>query len=65
MPARLRENTVAERTGARSLEPGLLAGVLIDDRGNRLTPSQCTKAGKRYRYYFSQATLRSAPAPVG
>ena len=63
--ARLRENTIAKRTGARALQPSLLAGALFDDRGNRLTPSHCTKGGKRYRYYFSQATLRSATGPGG
>jgi site-specific DNA recombinase len=57
---RLRENTVAKRTGARAVQPSLLAGALFDDCGNRLTPSHCAKGGKRYRYYFSQATLRSA-----
>ena len=63
--ARLRENTVAKRTGARAVQPSLLAGVLFDDEGNRLTPSHCTKGGKRYRYYFSQATLRSATGSGG
>ena len=63
--ARLRENTVAKRTGARAMQPSLLAGVLVDERGNRLTPSHCTKGGKRYRYYFSQATLPSATGPRG
>lgn len=63
--ARLRENTVAQRTGARAVQPSLLAGILFDERGNRLTPSHCTKGGQRYRYYFSQATLRSATGPGG
>jgi len=63
--AQLRENTVAKRTGARAIQPSLLAGALFDDRGNRLTPSRCSKGGKRYRYYFSQTTLRSATGPGG
>jgi hypothetical protein len=63
--ARLRQNTVAKRTGAGAVQPSLLAGMLFDERGNRLTPSHCTKGGKRYRYYFSQATLRPAIGPEG
>jgi DNA invertase Pin-like site-specific DNA recombinase len=63
--SRLRENTVATRTGARAQEPSLLAGVLFDDRGYRLTPSHCVKGGTRYRYYFSQAMLRSTTEQGG
>ena len=63
--AQLRENTVAKRTGARAVEPSVFAGLLFDDHGNRLTPSHCTKGGKRYRYYFSQGTLRSASGAGG
>jgi DNA invertase Pin-like site-specific DNA recombinase len=54
---RLKANTVAKHTGARAAEPSLLAGLLYDDRGNRLIPSHCRKGGRRYRYYFSEATL--------
>jgi site-specific DNA recombinase len=54
---RMQENTMATRTGARAREPSLLAGILFDERTNRMTPSHCTKGGMRYRYYFSQATL--------
>ncbi len=55
--AQLQANTVAKRTGARAEEPSLLAGLAHDDKGYRLIPSHCTKGSKRYRYYFSQATL--------
>jgi hypothetical protein len=54
---RLEANTVAKRTGTRAAEPSVLAGLLYDDRGNRLIPSHCRKGGRRYRYYFSEATL--------
>jgi DNA invertase Pin-like site-specific DNA recombinase len=56
--ARLKANTTAKVNGARAAEPSQLAGIVWDDRGNRMTPSHCTKAGKRYRYYFSQGTIR-------
>ena len=47
------------------MQPSLLAGALFNNQGNRLTPSHCTKGGKRYRYYSSQATLRSATGSGG
>jgi site-specific DNA recombinase len=55
--ARLASNRAAKRNGARAEEPSLLAGLLFDERGHRLTPSHCVTRGKRYRYYFSQALL--------
>ena len=52
--ARLAANTHARhiRQGAR--DPSLLAGLLHDDQGNRLTPTHAVKTGKRYRYYALQ-----------
>ena len=35
-------------------------GLLYDERGNRFTPSHATKKGRRYRYYVSQAVIKSA-----
>src|SRR5262249_38118222 len=40
-------------------EPSLLAGLLVDAQGERLTPSHALKKGRRYRYYIS-ATLITA-----
>jgi hypothetical protein len=57
----LSRNRTAKRTGERSTDPSLLASLLYDDQGNRLTPSHCVNAGKRYRYYFSQGLLESSP----
>lgn len=34
-------------------EPSLLAGVIVDADGNRMTPTHANKRGKRYRYYVS------------
>jgi hypothetical protein len=50
-------NNQAERTGVYARDPSLLAGLLVDDRGNRLTPIHTTKRNKRYRYYVSQAVI--------
>jgi hypothetical protein len=38
----------------------LLAGLLVDARGERLTPSHAVKKGQRYRYYVSAALITEA-----
>jgi hypothetical protein len=43
------------RTGAS--DPSLLAGLLVDSAGQRLTPSHAVKNGRRYRYYVSRALM--------
>lgn len=79
--ARLSENRVERRSGAASRDPSLLAGMLYDDSGERMTPSHAVKRrgakgsrpdretnnGKRYRYYVSRSlTMRSREtAPNG
>ena len=50
---RLAENRVETRNGARAASPSLLAGLLYDDTGARMTPSHANKKGVRYRYYIS------------
>ena len=42
----------------RQTQPSLLTGILFDEQGNRFTPTHATKAGRRYRYYTSQAVIR-------
>jgi site-specific DNA recombinase len=49
--AQLRANWHANRTRANANAPSLLAGLLFDGDGNRLTATHATKNGKRYRYY--------------
>src|SRR6202023_768580 len=46
-------NTSAHRRKADAVEPSLLAGLLVDARGERFTPSHAVKKGRRYRYYVS------------
>ena len=63
--ARLADNRVDRRAGGDAAAPSLLAGLLVDGEGRRLTPSHTTKAGRRYRYYVSHALVtgtRSATA---
>jgi DNA invertase Pin-like site-specific DNA recombinase len=56
--ARLAENRVERKTGVRAAEPSLLAGLIHDDVGERMTPTHANKKGTRYRYYVSQSLIR-------
>ena len=50
---RMSANRVRRRMGTGAKEASLLAGLLFDDRGGRLTPSHATKGKRRYRYYVT------------
>ena len=63
--ALLAANNQAKRTGVYARDPSLLAGLLVDDRGHRLTPIHTIRRGKRYRYYVSQAVLQQQTAQQG
>src|SRR4051794_668659 len=56
----LAANTSNHRRKAKAAEPSLLAGLLVDARGERLTPSHAVKKGRRYRYYVSAALITDA-----
>jgi len=45
-------------------EPSLLAGMLIDGQGNRLTTSHAVRSGRRYRYYVSAAPINETGAAL-
>jgi hypothetical protein len=62
---KLVSGTQERRSGTRAAEPSLLAGMLYDDRGNRLSPSHAVKKGLRYRYYVSQALLQERKSDTG
>lgn len=53
----LSENRTERLLGAGAEEPSLLAGLIFDDEGNRLSPTHAVKKGKRYRYYVSAALI--------
>src|ERR1700730_9218293 len=55
--AKLAANAVERATGERVLSPSLLAGLLYDDQGHRMTPSHAVKKGMRYRYYVSHPLI--------
>ena len=43
-------NRVAREAGIDANQPGLLAGLLHDARGQPMTPTHANKKAKRYRY---------------
>ena len=65
--AKLTENRVERANGSAASNPSLLAGLLYDDLGNRMTPSHAVKNGKRYRYYVSRPLITGSrtAAPDG
>ena len=69
----LAANRIACASGTHAAEPSLLAGLIYDDGGQRMTQSHANKKGTRYRYYVSQAlvggtrrsALRARRVPAG
>jgi hypothetical protein len=63
---RLAANRFDRVTGVKAAQPSMLAGLIYDDAGERMTPTHANKKGTRYRYYVSrglvQGDRRSAPA---
>ena len=53
LAANRRERSLA--VGAEA--PSLLAGLIVDAGGSRMTPTHATKKAKRYRYYVSASLL--------
>src|SRR6476659_185116 len=53
----LAENRVDRATRADAKQPSLLAGLIFDESGERLTPSHAVKKGTRYRYYVSTSLI--------
>ncbi len=57
--ARLEQQRTERKLGSRAREASLLAGMVVDGEGHRLTPSHTVKAGKRYRYYLGRGPAQS------
>ncbi len=55
----LSENRVERKLGIQAKEPSLLAGMVWDESGDRLTAVSAQKNGRRYRYYVSQALIKN------
>jgi DNA invertase Pin-like site-specific DNA recombinase len=55
--AQLASNVAERNSGTRNHQPSLLAGMLFDGDGNRMTPSHAVKIGRHYRYYVSGSLI--------
>lgn len=51
----LYENKIDKTCGVKCSSNSLLAGLIYDDLGNKMTPSHSNSHGRRYRYYISRA----------
>jgi site-specific DNA recombinase len=60
----MKANSVTRRQ-KRTENAALLAGLVYDDRGNRMTPSFTTKCDVRYRFYVSVALLKGCKEKAG
>jgi DNA invertase Pin-like site-specific DNA recombinase len=61
----LTDNRVDRALGLTNKQPSLLAGLLYDAKGERLTPTHATKRGVRYRYYVSRSLIAGASKNAG
>ncbi|MBB4155768.1 hypothetical protein GGQ80_003699, partial [Sphingomonas jinjuensis] len=64
MQAKLADNRQGHRSGARSANPSLFAGRIIDGAGQPLIAVHATKGTQRYRYYVSR-DLHEGKATTG
>ena len=55
---RLAANRVEREHGGHAREPSLLAGLMFDHNGERMTPTHASKKGRRYRYYVSHSLIK-------
>jgi hypothetical protein len=55
--AQLAGHTIQRNPGTRTHQPSLLAGMLFDRDGNRMTPTHAVKKGTRYHYYVSRPLI--------
>jgi microsomal dipeptidase-like Zn-dependent dipeptidase len=64
---KLKANRVDRGNGVDTAQPRLLAGLIYDDAGERMTPSHANKKGTRCRYYVSQGLVKGSrrTAPRG
>ncbi len=56
-------NRAEPQRRTRRTEPSLLTGILHDGDGRRMAPSHAAKGMKRYRYYVTPASERTATDP--
>ena len=61
---RLADNLQGSITRTHAAEPSLLAGLVFDDQGTRLTPSHSKKGARRYRYYIHPIGMQGGETPT-
>ncbi len=54
----LATNRVDRKNGGGARDPSLLAGLIFDAAGERMTPTHANKKGRRNRYYVSHSLIR-------
>jgi len=52
-------NAVDRHSATNSIAPSILAGLIFDETGDRLSPSHAIKDGIRYRYYVSHRLMQA------
>lgn len=62
--AKLEQQRTNHATSRHSSD-SILAGLIYDDRGNRMTPNYTLKKGVRYRYYTTAALVQGVPDKAG
>ena len=60
--ALLAQRRIDKHEGAGCADPSLLAGLLWDEHGRRMSPSHSCRGSRRYRYYVSQLDGEAACA---
>jgi DNA invertase Pin-like site-specific DNA recombinase len=55
---KLSRNRQGKNARASAKYPSLLAGLLFDDQGNRMSPTYTRRKNRHYAYYISQAVLQ-------
>lgn len=53
---RIAENRVERKLRRNAAEASLLAGMIFDGLGRKMSPSHTARKGKRYRYYITHAS---------
>ena len=56
-------NGVTRTHDSNVIEPSLLAGLMLDDLGRKMTPSHACKGAQRYRYYVTHGDALEAGGP--
>jgi site-specific DNA recombinase len=61
----IRRSQSSDNTGSYSPSGALLAGLIYDDRGNRMSPTHVKKGNVRYHYYQSSVLAHGLKSKAG